>query len=50
MAFPCNMCQDKYEEVLATSALMTKYAGIVVTSLTEKDFYLSSAGPSIQYL
>jgi len=38
MAFPCNMCQDKYEEVLATSALMTKYAGIVVTSLTEKDF------------
>jgi len=38
MAFPCNMYQDKYEEVLATSALMTKYAGIVVTSLTEKDF------------
>ena len=38
MAFPCNMYQDKYEEVLATSALMTKYAGIVVTALTEKDF------------
>jgi len=38
MAFPCNMYQDKYEEVLATSALMTKYAGIVVTTLTEKDF------------
>ena len=38
MTFPCFMYQDKYEEVLATSALMTKYAGIVVTSLTEKDF------------
>jgi acetyl-CoA decarbonylase/synthase complex subunit gamma len=38
MAFPCFMCRDKYEEALATSALMTKYAGIVVTSLTEKDF------------
>lgn len=38
MTFPCFMCKDKYEEALATSALMTKYAGIVVTSLTEKDF------------
>lgn len=38
MTFPCFMYQDKYEEVLATSALMAKYAGIVVTSLIEKDF------------
>jgi acetyl-CoA decarbonylase/synthase complex subunit gamma len=38
MAFPCFMCKDKYEEALVNSALMTKYTGIVVTSLTEKDF------------
>jgi acetyl-CoA decarbonylase/synthase complex subunit gamma len=38
MAFPCFMAQDKYEEALAASALMTKYAGIVVISLTEKEF------------
>jgi acetyl-CoA decarbonylase/synthase complex subunit gamma len=38
VAFPCFMCKDKFEEALATSVLMTKYAGIVVTSLTEKDF------------
>ena len=38
MTFPCYMYEDKYEEALAVSALMTKYAGIVVTSLIEKDF------------
>jgi len=38
MAFPCFMSQDKYEQALTASALMAKYAGIVVISLTEKEF------------
>jgi len=38
MAFPCFMYPDKHEEALAASALMTKYAGIIVISPTEKDF------------
>ncbi len=37
MAFPCFMYQDKFEEALAAAALMIRYTGIVVTSLTEKD-------------
>jgi len=38
ISFPCRMYQDKFEEALAISVLMTRYAGIVVTSLVEKEF------------
>lgn len=38
LCFPCNMYGDKYEEALAISVLMIRYAGIVVTSLMEKEF------------
>ena len=38
IAFPCYMYEDKFKEVLAAAALMTKYAGIVVISHVDKHF------------
>ena len=40
IAFPCFMYQDKFKEALAATALMTKYAGIVVLSHVDKRFLL----------
>ena len=38
IAFPCYMYEDKFKEVLAAAALMTKYAGIVVISQVDRKF------------
>ena len=38
IAFPCYMYEDKFKEVLAAAALMTKYAGIVVISQVDRNF------------
>ena len=38
IAFPCFMYQDKFKEILAAAALMTKYTGIVVISQVDKHF------------
>ena len=40
IAFPCFMYPDKFKETLAASALMTKYAGIVVLSQADPHFLL----------
>ena len=40
IAFPCFMYPDKFKETLAATALMTKYAGIVVLSQADPHFLL----------
>jgi acetyl-CoA decarbonylase/synthase complex subunit gamma len=40
IAFPCFMYADKFKETLAATALMTKYAGIVVLSQADPHFLL----------
>lgn len=40
ITFPCLMYQDKFKEILAASALMTRYAGIVVLSQVDEHFLL----------
>jgi acetyl-CoA decarbonylase/synthase complex subunit gamma len=38
ITFPCFMYQDKFKEALAAAAFITKYAGIIVISQTDKHF------------
>jgi acetyl-CoA decarbonylase/synthase complex subunit gamma len=40
IAFPCFMYPDKFKETVAATALMTKYAGIVVLSQADPHFLL----------
>ena len=40
IAFPCFMYPDKFKETLAATAIMTKYAGIVVLSQADPHFLL----------
>ena len=40
ITFPCLMYRDKFKGILAASALMTRYAGIVVLSQTDERFLL----------
>lgn len=40
ITFPCLMYQDKFKEIVAASALMTRYAGIVILSQIDEHFLL----------